>query len=105
MMDETLLTVSLPRWYVEQLSEEAERESLHYRAKVRGATPKAVPEWLERMERAKARWDVVESGLNAALDADDDLSLPGNMVVEARCTRCHEPLTDEARCASCGAAQ
>jgi hypothetical protein len=73
-LDTTPVTVTLPAWYVDRISEDAERESLHYAGKLRAARtfhtfpPETTAEHVNRMQEWKARWESVESAINDALD-------------------------------------
>ena len=62
--DETMLTITVPAWWVAEQSEDAENEGLHSRLAVLAAT---TPERRDLAREWAARWGVVEDALNAAL--------------------------------------
>lgn len=71
-LNETPVTVTLPAWFIDRISEDVENEARHYTVKLRSPSrfpPETVAEYRTRMEAWKARWEGIESAISDALDA------------------------------------
>jgi hypothetical protein len=68
--NESPVTLTLPRWYVEILSCEVEADVMEYERSVKWAAKHGTTEQQERIRAGQARYAAVESAITNALDGD-----------------------------------